>query len=318
MDQRLLRPKALPAKDNSIVKIAVEMSGLSPQLIEFNQKQPLSKIIVELCNNWNLTEPELYALKFNMEANKRFVSEKNRLEVKNGYVLQLGFSPVKLIPEIISRFKMHPDEILKAAQELGVLCNDITFCTEFIEKQGLEHLINLIEATENAKSKDPIMAALLPAFVDLMDHGITQWDILEAPFIKKIASLINNQTSAQDPRTLQASLSILESLVFNSNKYPQVDKELTIPNLAMHLQNSSPAIQTNALALINSLFLKADDFKRSSIAATLNVRQIRNSFVVNIIQGLTSFLSSNDFLNFFFISLFYINLVIHIIFLNYC
>lgn len=285
MDQRLLRPKALPAKDNSIVKIAVEMSGLSPQLIEFNQKQPLSKIIVELCNNWNLTEPELYALKFNMEANKRFVSEKNRLEVKNGYVLQLGFSPVKLIPEIISRFKMHPDEILKAAQELGVLCNDITFCTEFIEKQGLEHLINLIEATENAKSKDPIMAALLPAFVDLMDHGITQWDILEAPFIKKIASLINNQTSAQDPRTLQASLSILESLVFNSNKYPQVDKELTIPNLAMHLQNSSPAIQTNALALINSLFLKADDFKRSSIAATLNVRQIRNSFVVNIIQG---------------------------------
>jgi len=200
-------------------------------------------------------------------------------------VLQLGLSPAKLTPDIIGRLDANPDEKLKAAQELGVLCNDITFCIEFTEKQGLERLIKLIETTDSGKINDQILAATLPAFVDLLDHGITQWDIIEPPFIKKIASLINNQTTAQDPRTLQASLSILESLVFNSNKYQQVDKELTIPNLAMHLQNSSPAIQTNTLALINALFLKADDYKRCSIAATLNVRQIRNSFVVNILQG---------------------------------
>ena len=36
----------MPAqKDSNIVKIAVEMTGQVPQLIEFNQKQPLSAII---------------------------------------------------------------------------------------------------------------------------------------------------------------------------------------------------------------------------------------------------------------------------------
>ena len=286
MDSTLLRSKAPAAKDNNIVKIAVEMPNCPAQLIEFNQKQPLTKIIPELCNNWNLSEPEMYALKFNMESNKTFVSEKNRMEVKNGYVLQLGFSPVKITPEILKRLSQGPEDKLKAAQELGGLCNDVTFCADFIEKGGLERMITLIESMESGKVNDHIMAALLPAFVDLMDHGIAQWDVLEPVFIKKIASLINNQSNVQDPRTLQSSLSVLESLVFNSNKYNHVDKELTIPNLAMHLQNTSPAIQQNALALINALFLKAEDSKRVSIAATLNVRQIRNSFVVNIIQGI--------------------------------
>lgn len=36
-------------KDANIVKIAVEMTGKVPQLIEFNQKQPLTGIIT-VCN----------------------------------------------------------------------------------------------------------------------------------------------------------------------------------------------------------------------------------------------------------------------------
>ena len=147
-------------------------------------------------------------------------------------------------------------------------------------------IIGYVENLENGKISDQIGALLLPAFVDLMDHGLTQWDILESTFIKKIASFINNQSNAQDPRTLQAALSILESLVQNSTtRYSLVEKELTIPNLSMHLQNSSPAIQQNTLALINALFSKADDSKRMAMSKTLNTRQIRNSIVMSIIQG---------------------------------
>ena len=81
MDSTLLRSKALPTpKDNNLVKIAVEMTGKTPQLIEFNQKQPLSTIIQELCNYWNLIDADSYALRFNMEASRAFVSEQNRLE----------------------------------------------------------------------------------------------------------------------------------------------------------------------------------------------------------------------------------------------
>jgi engulfment/cell motility protein 1 len=61
---------------------------------------------------------------------------------------------------------------------------------------------------------------------------------------------------------------------------------LTIPNLAMHLQNASAAIQQNTLALINALFLKADDSKRTAMSKTINSRQIRNTIVMSIIQGI--------------------------------
>ena len=185
------------------------------------------------------------------------------------------------------------EEKLKAIQELTTYCNDPTFAAEFTQKKGMEMLINYVETMETGKANDHAKVSPLPAFVDLMDHGLTQWDVLEPAFIKKVAGLINNQAIVQDVRSLQAALSILESLVLQSAKYPAVERELTIPNLAMHLQNSSPVIQQNALALINALFLKADDAKRVAIAGTLNVRQIRNSIVMNIITGDLSTLESS-------------------------
>lgn len=286
----MLRSKAPPApKDNNLVKIAVEMSGKSPQLIEFNQKQPLQTIIQDLCNYWNLTDAETYALRFNTDVSRAFVSEKNRMEVKNGHVLQLGFSPGKITQGIIKLLSPQSpqEDKLKAAIELAGYATDPTFTAEFVEKQGMEMIIGYIENMECGKAPDQIGIHLLPAFVDLMDHGLTQWEILELTFIKKIASLINNQVNVQDPRILQAALSILESLTNNSStKYALVERELTIPNLAMHLQNNSQAIQQNTLALINALFLKADDSKRIAMSKTLNTRQIRNFIVMNIIQGI--------------------------------
>jgi engulfment and cell motility protein 1 len=56
------------AKDASIVKIAVKPfindPQYVPQLIEFDQRSPLSSVVSELCLNWNITDCENYALKF--------------------------------------------------------------------------------------------------------------------------------------------------------------------------------------------------------------------------------------------------------------
>lgn len=290
MDSSLLRSKIPPTpKDNNLVKIAVEMTGKPPQLIEFNQKQPLQTIIQDLCNYWNLSDAETYALRFNTEVSRAFVSEKNRMEVKNGHVLQLGHSPCKITQGILKLLSPQSpqEDKLKAATELAGYATDPTFTAEFVEKQGMEMMIGYIENMESGKTPDQVGSLLLPAFVDLMDHGLTQWDVLESTFIKKIASFINNQANVQDPRTLQAALSLLESLT-NSTKYAVVERELTLPNLAMHLQNASQAIQQNTLALINALFLKADDSKRSAMNKTLNTRQIRNFIVMNIIQGISN------------------------------
>ena len=76
-----------------------------------------------------------------------------------------------------------------------------------------------------------------------MEHGIIAWDIVEIPFINKVASYVNNQAIAIDSNVIKASLSILENIVLNSSgKYAQVEKEITFPNLVMHLQNMNPQI----------------------------------------------------------------------------
>lgn len=139
---------------------------------------------------------------------------------------------------------------------------------------------------ENGKYKGAALAHALQSFVELMDHGILSWDILEIPFIVRVASYINNQSVIQDTNIIEASLSILENIVLNSSAmYAQVENEITFPNLVMHLQSTSPQIRQNSIALINALFQKADQSKKRAVSATLQSRQVRNVFLTNVVQS---------------------------------
>lgn len=274
----------MPAtKDSNIVKIAVKMDDLPPQLIEFNQKQPLAAIIQDLCNGWGLQEPDQYALQFADSTNNNYITEKNRNEIKNGSILGLTHSASKTAFDILQKLNSGTnDDKLQAVQKLSKLSTDMTFALEFINKQGLALIISLIEG---GKCKSVTLACLLLSFVELMDHGIVSWDILENPFINRVASYVSGQATAQDSSVVQASLSILENIVLNSSgKYTQVEKEVTFPNLVSHLHSQIPFIQQSGIALINALFLKADHAKRKAIAGTLGSKQVRNTILSNILQ----------------------------------
>ncbi|XP_039283993.1 engulfment and cell motility protein 1 [Nilaparvata lugens] len=275
----------MPAlKDTNVVKIAVEMEDQVAQLVEFKQQQPLAATIQELCNGWGLSDPDQYALQFSESNNRNYITEKNRNEIKNGYVLRLTYSPSKTAHDILQKLNSSSnDEKTAAVQKLSSLSMDMTFALEFINKQGLALIINLIE---KGKCKGELLAHTLLSFVELMDHGIVSWDILELPFINTVASYVNNQSSPQDSKVVQASLSILESIVLNSTgKYTQVEKEIGFQNLIMHLQTQNPVIQQNGIALINALFQKADQPKRKSIASALCSKQVRNIITSNLIQS---------------------------------
>lgn len=135
-----------------------------------------------------------------------------------------------------------------------------------------------------------MLANALASFVELMDHGIVSWDILETPFINVVASYVNNSVNnqtckPQEAKVVQSSLSILESIVLNSSaKYGQVEKEVGFPNLVLRLENQNPIIKQNSLSLINALFLKADPAKRKIVANTLCSKQVRDVILQNIIQ----------------------------------
>ncbi|XP_046416980.1 engulfment and cell motility protein 1 isoform X2 [Neodiprion pinetum] len=135
----------MPAtKDSNIVKIAIEMADQQAQLIEFNQKQPLTGIIQELCNAWDLSDPDTYALQFS-DNNHNYITEKNRNEIKNGSILRLEHSPSKTASDILAKLNNgNNDEKVAALQKLSTLSNDVTFALEFINKQGLALIISQV------------------------------------------------------------------------------------------------------------------------------------------------------------------------------
>jgi engulfment/cell motility protein 1 len=266
-------------KDSYIVKIAVEMTDQVPQLIEFNQKQPLAGIIQELCNGWNLTDPEQYALQFNDSNNRNYITEKNRNEIKNGSVspspilaLQDSSRHTPKVAHRLAREKAH------AMHRLSNLSADMTFALDFINKQGLTLIIKQIES---GKLKGAVLAHTLLSFVELMEHGIVSWDILNGDFITRVASFVNSPHEAE---VTQAALSILENVVLNSTEgYGQVEREVPIGSLVGHLQ-AAPVVQQNAVALINALLLRADLTKRRSLASTLTTKQVRSMIQNHILQ----------------------------------
>lgn len=274
------------------------------------------RISKELCNAWDLPDPDTYALQFSDNNNQNYITEKNRNEIKNGSILRLELSPSKTASDILAKLNGgNNEERMVALEKLSVLSGDVTFAHEFINKKGLALIISQVillpglvavekknnmklclegnrlyicdfSQVEAGKCKAATLAFFLQSFVELMDHGIVSWDILETPFINKVASYVNNQGTPENPTVVEASLSILENIVLNSSgKYSQVDKELTFPNLVMYVQNLSPQIQQNAIALINALFLKADLPKRRAVAATLQSKQLRLVFLTNVIQS---------------------------------
>lgn len=288
-------PSATKEKDSTILKIAVEMLNAPdkvPQLIEFDQSQPLSSIIQLLCKPWGLLEPDNYALQFSESNNQNYITEKNRNEIKNGSVLRLEQSPAKTVQDILAKINKGLEaEQTTALTKLSTLSSDLTFALEFINKKGLSLIINNIET---GRFKGNSLKYALVTFVELMDHGIISWDILENQFINKVASFVSNQASTQDPKIIQSCLSILENIVLNSSgKNSHVEQEITIPSLISHLQNpyQDSVIQQNAIALINAIFSKADNTKKKAIAATLASKQVRNVIYENLI-GASEFLKN--------------------------
>ncbi|XP_050084478.1 engulfment and cell motility protein 1 [Anopheles aquasalis] len=263
----------MPAiKDSHIVKIAVKFVDdtpqMYPQLIEFDQRQPLSAIIQNLCSSWGIPDAESYALQFD---GINYVTEKNRNEVKNGTVLKLRFSPSKTTNDILEKLNGDSnEEKIRVLQTLQVLSEDNTFALEFIKEQGLSLIITLIE---DPACVENILQYALCSFVCLMEHGTISWDILQPSFIMRNVALINGSTNED---IQQAALAILENIVQNSNKCALVEKEITLETLLKLLRQSRQHVQQNTIALLNALFIKADESKRRMLATTLSSKQYRS------------------------------------------
>jgi engulfment/cell motility protein 1 len=269
------------ANNPSEVKVAVQTSGQIPHLFALDQTRPLAAIIQDLCTHWQLkSPPQDYALQFDAPTNHDFVTERNRGEIKNGTVMKLTSSPARTVQIILEKLEPGCSEIDKtsALQQLSELSVDYTFMHEFISRDGLKLLISMIE---NGSCVGDLLAYCLKSFVELMDHGTVTWDVLESKFIKAVCNVVTSQ-KVLDATSLQSALEILESVVSNGNS--SLDQDVTPESLVHHLQSGNAEVQTNAVALINALFMKAQLDRRKKMAESLQSRNIRGVILQSIIH----------------------------------
>uniref|UniRef100_A0A6Q2Y435 ELMO domain-containing protein n=1 Tax=Esox lucius TaxID=8010 RepID=A0A6Q2Y435_ESOLU len=241
---------------SDIVKVAIEWPGANAQLIEIDQKKPLSSIIREVCDG------------------------------------QFSWTRARAARQLLDRIQSHGiDARLEALKELAKLSADPTFAAEFINMEGIGTLARLVESGTHFGE---MLAFTLTAFLELMDHGIVSWDLISLSFIKQIAGYVNQPMV--DVSILQRSLAILESMVLNSHSlYHRVAQEITVGQLIGHLQVSNQEIQTYAIALINALFLKAPEDRRqvstcprrkkTEMASTLAQKHLRSIILNHVIRG---------------------------------
>ncbi|XP_038857447.1 engulfment and cell motility protein 3-like [Salvelinus namaycush] len=271
-------------QQKDIVKIAIQMPGAYPQLIQLDQKKPLSAVIKEVCDGWNLPGPDNYAFQY-ADGVQTYITESNRLDIKNGCILRLTKAPGRCAEDLYKGIQSSDSDVrCDSLKQLACVSTDVTFAQEFISRNGHSLLVKIVEDAHEAPL---IMAHTLTGFMELMDHGIVSWENLSAVFIKKIASFVN--ATVLDASIQQVSLAILESMVLSgSSLFQQVKQEVTLERLLSQLQVTNQQIQTKAMALLMALLQTAGHADRQELFVFLGKKNLRQYIYKNIIHSSAS------------------------------
>ncbi|XP_061449853.1 engulfment and cell motility protein 3 isoform X2 [Rhineura floridana] len=268
-----------PSKD--VVKIAVQMMGAIPQLIELNQAKPLSAVVKEVCDAWNLNNSERYALQY-VDGQQAYITESNRGEIKNGSILQLTTAPDQEAGKLHGGIQSNNLDVKSdSLKKLAGLSRDVAFAQEFISRNGLNQLFLIVEEDNNIGE---ILAYALKAFVELMEHDFVSWEILSPAFIKKIVSYVN--VVPMDASIQQISLAILENMVPTSRSlFELVKQQVTVDRLISLLQVMNRQLQLKAMALLIALLLNATEPERRDMMEYLGEKNLRQFIHKNIVHA---------------------------------
>ncbi|XP_059917625.1 engulfment and cell motility protein 3 isoform X1 [Gadus macrocephalus] len=268
-------------QQKDIVKIAIQMPGAYPQLIQLDQKKPLSAVIKEVCDGWNLSGPDNHALQY-ADGVQMYITESNRLDIKNGCILRLTKAPGCCAEDLYKGIQSADSGVrCDSLKQLANVSTDVTFAQEFISRDG--HVL-LVKIVEDGNESPLIMTHTLTSFFELMDHQIVSWENLSSVFIKKIASLVNAKVC--DASIQRVSLALLESMVQSGRAlYLLVKQEVTLERLLAHLQVANQQIQTKAMALLMALLQTAGDADRQELFAFLSKKNLRQYIYKNIIHS---------------------------------
>lgn len=266
------------------MKIAVQKSNAIPQLIQLDQAKPLATVLKEVCDAWNVPHSESYALKF-ADGHKRYITENNRTEIKNGSILCLSTAPDLEAQQLLGGLQSTNREVCyQALKNMVPLASDMTFAQEVISRDGLQKLSTIIE---NGDDLGEMLALGLRAFLELMEHGVVSWETLSIPFVRKVVSYVN--MNLMDASVQPLALRLLESVTLSSPALGQLVKsEVPLDRLLVHLQVMNQQLQTKAMALLTALLQGASSAERQHMLDYLWQRNLRQFIYKNIIHSAAS------------------------------
>ncbi|XP_028906564.1 engulfment and cell motility protein 3 [Ornithorhynchus anatinus] len=269
------------APPRDVVKIAIELEGANPQLIELDQAKPLTAVLKELCAKWNLSDWEHYALQ-HADGHRRYVTENNRGEIKNGSILCLKPSPEQEVEQLLGGLQAGGQEGRRPLlRRLAALAPDLTFAREFISRDGLQKLELIVEHGDDLGE---VLALALRAFSELMEHGVVSWETLNPSLVRKVTSYVN--MNLMDVSVHQLALGLLENVVLNSSVLGQIVKnEIPVDRLLTHLQVINQQLQTKAMALLTALLLGVTVPERKIMLDDLWQKNLRLYIQKNIIHS---------------------------------
>uniref|UniRef100_G1NUW6 Engulfment and cell motility 3 n=1 Tax=Myotis lucifugus TaxID=59463 RepID=G1NUW6_MYOLU len=260
------------APPRDVVKIAVQKRDAIPQLIQLDQAKPLAAVLKEVCDAWSLAHSERYALQF-ADGHKRYITESNRSEIKNGSILCLSTAPDLEAEQLLGVLESRSREGRREAlQHLVLLAPDMTFAQEVISREGLQKLGTIIEEGDDLGEE---LALALQVFLELMEHGVVSWETLSIPFVKKVIRYVN--MNLMDPSVQPLALRLLESVTLSSPTLGQVVKsEVPLDRLLVHLQ---------VMALLTALLQGASPVDRKHMLDYLWQRNLRQFIYKSIIHS---------------------------------
>ncbi|XP_068117379.1 engulfment and cell motility protein 3 isoform X2 [Hyperolius riggenbachi] len=271
-----------PAKN--VVKIAIQMMGAYPQLIELNQSKPLSAVLKDVCDAWNISNSEQYALQY-VDGHQAYITELNRMEIKNGSILKLATAPDKEASSLCAGVQSQNQDVKsESLRKLATLSCDVTFSQEFISKDGL---IILARAVEGEKDPGEVMCYTLKAIAELMEHGFVSWETFNTAFIYKVVTFVNMNLMRVE--ITQLALVILESVLQSNTKQADlVRQEVPVERLLSLLQVNNQPLQIKVMALIVALLQKVGNKERADILDFLWKKNMRQFIHKQIIHGWSS------------------------------
>nr|XP_034796301.1 engulfment and cell motility protein 3 isoform X1 [Pan paniscus] len=274
------RPSWTMAPPRNVVKIAIQMRDAIPQLIQLDQAKPLAAVLKEVCDAWSLTHSERYALQF-ADGHRRYITENNRAEIKNGSILCLSTAPDLEAEQLLGGLQSDsPEGRREALRRLVPLASDMTFAREVISRNGLQRLGTIIEDGDDLGE---VLALSLRAFSELMEHGVVSWETLSIPFVRKVVCYVN--MNLMDASVPPLALGLLESVTLSSPALGQLVKsEVPLDRLLVHLQVMNQQLQTKAMALLTALLQGASPVERKHMLDYLWQRNLRQ-FIYKVGSG---------------------------------